>query len=117
MKRSMIQVSQRRDHSNGCLAKAGRRLPAFGHAVLSMNPHAAHFRPRGSTRRGVASVLAMMFLVIFGSLAAAMAVVAQGNLRTADSGLRLSRAMSAAETGLTFATKRLASESSRFVVS
>jgi len=67
-------------------------------------------------RRGVASVLAMMFLVIFGSLAAAMAVVAQGNLRTADSGMKLSRAMSAAETGLVFAQRRLASEAQRFVV-
>ena len=67
-------------------------------------------------RRGVSSVLAMMFLVIFGSLAAAMAVVAQSNLRTADSGLRVSRAMSAAETGMVFATRRLAQESARFVV-
>lgn len=67
-------------------------------------------------RRGVASVLAMMFLVIFGSLAVAMAVVAQGNLRTADSSLKVSRAMSAAETGLVFAVRRLADESSRFVV-
>jgi hypothetical protein len=58
----------------------------------------------------------MMFLVIFGSLGAAMAVVAQGNLRTADSAIRVSRAMSAAETGLVFATRRLTSEASRFVV-
>jgi hypothetical protein len=61
-------------------------------------------------------VLAMMFLVIFGSLAAAMAVVAQGNLRTADSAMKVSRAMSAAETGLVFATRRLAEQSNRFVV-
>ena len=71
---------------------------------------------KGFRRRGVASVLAMMFLVIFGSLAAAMAVVAQGNLRTADSSVKVSRAMSAAETGLVFATRRLASEGRRFVV-
>ena len=32
-------------------------------------------------------------------MAAAMAVVAQGNLRTADSSLKVSRALSAAETG------------------
>ena len=43
---------------------------------------------RASRRHGVASVLAMMFLVIFGSLAAAMAVVATGNIRTADVSLR-----------------------------
>ena len=72
--------------------------------------------PAAVKRRGVSSVLAMMFLVIFGSLAAAMAVVAQGNLRTADSHMRVSRAMSAAETGLVFASRRLAAESVRFVV-
>ncbi len=58
----------------------------------------------------------MMFMVIFSSLAAVMAVVAQGNLRTADSAMKVSRAMSAAETGLIFAGRRLASEASRFVV-
>jgi hypothetical protein len=68
------------------------------------------------SRRGVASVLAMMFLVVFSSLAAAMAVVAQGNLRTADSAMKVSRAMSAAETGLVFAANRLKAESRRFVV-
>lgn len=67
-------------------------------------------------RRGVASVLAMMFLVIFGSLAATMAVVAQGNMRTAQSSLRVSRSLSAAESGLVFARRRLARESSRFIV-
>jgi hypothetical protein len=73
-------------------------------------------RTRPRARRGVSSVLSMMFLVIFGSLGAAMAVVAQGNLRTADSAIRVSRAMSAAETGLVFATRRLSSEASRFVI-
>ncbi|MHC4413910.1 MAG: hypothetical protein ACYS0G_01365 [Planctomycetota bacterium] len=58
----------------------------------------------------------MMFLVIFGSLSAAMAVVAQGNLRTADAAMKVSRAMSAAETGLAFAARRLESESRRFVI-
>ena len=67
-------------------------------------------------RRGVASVLAMMFLVIFGSLAAAMAVVASGNLRTADVSLRVSRATSAAETGLVYGTWVLEREARRFVV-
>jgi hypothetical protein len=65
---------------------------------------------------GVASVLAMMFLVIFGSLGVAMAIVAQGNLRTADSAIKVSRAMSAAETGLVFAARRLEAEGERFVV-
>ncbi|MEM7227805.1 MAG: hypothetical protein AAF432_03220 [Planctomycetota bacterium] len=58
----------------------------------------------------------MMFMVIFGALAAAMAVVAQGNLRTAHSSLEVSRAMSAAEAGLVFAMKRLESEAQRFVI-
>lgn len=66
-------------------------------------------------RRGVSSVLAMMFLVLFSSLAATMAVVAQGNLRTAHAALRVSRSLSAAESGLVFAARRLAEESSRFV--
>jgi hypothetical protein len=73
-------------------------------------------RRRRHDRRAVASVLAMMFLVLFGSLAAAMAVVAHSNMRTADSGLKVNRAMSAAETGLVFAQRTLARDSARFVV-
>ena len=49
---------------------------------------------------GVAAILAMMFLVIFSSLAAAMAIVSQGNLSTADTQLKVNRAMAAAETGM-----------------
>ena len=67
-------------------------------------------------RRGVASVLAMMFLVIFSSLAAVMAVVSQGNLRTAHSYLEVNRAQSAAETGLSFASRRISEATARFVV-
>ena len=58
----------------------------------------------------------MLFLVIFGSLAAAMAIVAQGNLRTADSSLKVSRAQSAAESGLVFAQRRLETQAKRFVI-
>src|SRR5688572_29752337 len=71
---------------------------------------------RSSPRRGVASVLSMMFLVIFGSLAAVMAVVAQANLRTADSFLKVTRANGAAETGLVFAQRRLSEAARRLVV-
>jgi len=53
-------------------------------------------------QRGVAAILAMMFLIILGSLAAAMAIVAQGNLATADSHLRINRSLAAAETGMRF---------------
>ena len=58
-------------------------------------------------RRGVASVLAMMFLVIFGSLAAAMAVVSQGNLATADTHLKIGRSLAAADTGMRFVQHHL----------
>ncbi|MCH2145555.1 MAG: hypothetical protein MK082_10505 [Phycisphaerales bacterium] len=66
--------------------------------------------------RGITSVLAMMFLVIFGSLSVAMAIMAQGNLRAADSALHVSRATSAAQTGLVFAVRRLDAEGRRWVV-
>lgn len=78
--------------------------------------HRRSLRGRIMRRRGVSSVLAMMFLVIFGSLAIAMAVVAQGNLRTADSSLKVSRAMSAADTGIVFAARMLSEQGARFVV-
>ena len=68
-----------------------------------------------NSRKGVASVLAMIFLVVFSSLAVAMSVVAQGNLRTAQSALEVSRAMSAAETGLVFSIQRLDKEARRFI--
>lgn len=95
------------------------RVRGDGTAAHSMEArrtlgHQPTFRARA--RRGVSSVLAMLFLVIFSSLAAAMAVVAQGNLRTADSSLKVSRAQSAAETGLVFAQRRMVSEATRFVV-
>ena len=71
---------------------------------------------RSARRRGVASILAMLFLMVTGSLAAAMAVIAQGNLRTAESSIRTTRAQGAAESGLVFAERRLAAESARFVI-
>ena len=58
--------------------------------------------------RGVAAIIAMMFLVIFGSLAAAMAIVSQGGLRSAESHLKIGRAHAAAETGLDLIEWRLA---------
>lgn len=61
----------------------------------------------GQHQRGVATVLAMMFLVIFASLATAMAIVSQGNLRTADTHLKVNRALAAAETGMQFITYRI----------
>jgi hypothetical protein len=49
----------------------------------------------------------MMFLVIFGSLAVSMAIVAEGNLATADSHLKITRTLASAETGLTFVTHEM----------
>lgn len=58
-------------------------------------------------QRGAAAVLAMMFLVIFSSLAAAMAIVSQGNLTTADSQMKITRSLAGAETGLRFMLYRI----------
>ncbi|MFI4896188.1 MAG: hypothetical protein ACIARR_00005, partial [Phycisphaerales bacterium JB059] len=69
-----------------------------------------------ASRRGVASVLAMMFLIIFGSLVAAMGVASTGNVRTAATHLRVMRAMSAAETGLAIGEARLNEAAGRFIV-
>ncbi|MFO0833371.1 MAG: hypothetical protein U0638_00260 [Phycisphaerales bacterium] len=74
-------------------------------------------RRRSRKERGVASVLSMMFLVMFGSLATAMAIASRGNIRTAATHLHVSRAQSAAETGMQVASKRLAEAAARFVVS
>ena len=57
--------------------------------------HRSSFIIHHSTRRGVVSVLSMMFLVLFGSLAAAMAIASRGNLQTAASHLHVMRAMGA----------------------
>ncbi|GJQ30261.1 MAG: hypothetical protein HBSAPP03_21450 [Phycisphaerae bacterium] len=69
------------------------------------------------SRRGVAAVLAMMFIVMFGSLATAMAIASKGNITTAATHLHVSRAQSAAETGLAVARARLLEASGRFVIS
>ena len=71
---------------------------------------------RYQSRRGVVSILAMMFLVLFGSLVAAMAISSRGNIRTASTHLEVTYALSAAETGLVVGQNRLAMSTSRFVV-
>ncbi len=60
------------------------------------------------SRRGIVSVLAMMFMVLFGSLAAAMAIVSKGNLRTARTYLRVTGALGAVDAGMGLAEGRLA---------
>jgi len=69
---------------------------------MKITPHYQQTR-----QRGAAAVLAMMFLVIFSSLAAAMAIVSQGNLTTADSSLKINRSLAAAETGMQFMIYRI----------
>ncbi|MCX5662919.1 MAG: hypothetical protein NTW19_24815 [Planctomycetota bacterium] len=71
-------------------------------------------QPRPAARRrararqsGAAAILAMMFLVIFASLAAAMSIVAQGNLSSADSNYKVQRSLASAETGLRFLIYRI----------
>lgn len=49
----------------------------------------------------------MMFLVIFGSLGAAMAIVSQGSLATADAQLKINRSLATAETGMHFIKHRM----------
>lgn len=68
-------------------------------------------------RRGIAAVLAMMFLILFGSLSVAMAIASKGNITTAATNLHVGRAQSAAETGLAIARSRLREAARRFVVS
>lgn len=70
---------------------------------------------RARSRRGVVGVLAMMFLVMFATLALALAIATQGNLRTASSHLRVTRAQGAVDTGLGLAAARLNEAFSRFV--
>lgn len=67
-------------------------------------------------RRGVVSVLAMMFMVMFASLGVALAIVSQGNLRTAETHQTVTGATSAAETGLGIATARLREAVARFEI-
>jgi hypothetical protein len=70
----------------------------------------------GARRRGVVSVVAMMFLILFGSLAAAMAIMSKGNIITAATHQHVMRAQGAAETGLAVAAERLAEAAGRVVV-
>lgn len=74
-----------------------------------MKAHAHNPRNlRHPRQRGVASLLAMIFLAIFASLATAMALVSQSNLRSADTYQHANRALAASETGVQFAKYELA---------
>ena len=74
-----------------------------------MKAHAHNPRNLRHARNcGVASLLAMIFLAIFASLATAMALVSQSNLRSADTYQHANRALAASETGVQFAKYELA---------
>ncbi len=79
-------------------------------------------RPRSApgraapSARGVTGILSMMFLILFGSLAVAMAVVSQGNLRSAQTHQRVVRAQGVVDTGMDIAAARLAEACSRMIV-
>ncbi len=74
-------------------------------------------RMRKLSKRGVVSVLAMMFMVLFSTLGIAMAISAKGNLRTASTHLHVQKALAAAETGLEVGAQRLQDAASRFIIS
>lgn len=67
-------------------------------------------------KRGVVAVVAMMFLIMFGSLAAAMAITSKGNIKTAATHVHVMRVLGAAETGMAVAESRLREASARFIV-
>ncbi|MBL8962565.1 MAG: hypothetical protein KF787_11845 [Phycisphaeraceae bacterium] len=87
---------------------------------MTSHPRTGHVhgrRRRSGDRRGVASILAMMFLILFGSLATAMAIASKGNIRNSATHLHVMRALGAAETGLRIGQARLAESTGRFIVS
>lgn len=86
-------------------------------AGLSPSQHRALAKARAGKRKGVAAVLAMMFLIMFGSLSAAMAIASRGNIKTAATHLHVNRARNAAESGLEIAGRRLHEGAQRFLVS
>lgn len=95
---------------------AGRHSPRRAAAIRASRGTGGRIRPV-QRRRGVTTILAMMFLVLFGSLATAMAIASKGNIRTAATHLHVMRSMGAAETGLEVGRKRLAEAAARFIVS
>jgi hypothetical protein len=80
------------------------------------SPRSLAQRAGQAPRRGVVSVVSMMFLILFGSLAAAMAIMSKSNIVTAATHQHVNRAFGAAETGLRVAEARLTEAVRRFVV-
>ncbi len=86
------------------------------HEGLSPAQRRALAKARPGKRKGVAAVLAMMFLIMFGSLSAAMAIASRGNIKTAATHLHVNRARAAAETGLEVSGRRLFEGAQRFLM-
>ncbi len=107
-------VSQSPPLSVGCPG-APRACTANRHGASSTRVGSAA-RMLFTTRKGIAAVLAMMFLILFSSLSVAMAIASRGNITTAATQLHVNRAQSAAETGLAVARARLAEAANRFLV-
>lgn len=68
------------------------------------------------TRRGWATVPALLMLGIIASITAGMASVAWTNVRSSNSMIAIARAQSAAESGLSFGARRLQSVVNLFVI-
>ncbi|MDP6693224.1 MAG: hypothetical protein QF444_02770, partial [Phycisphaerales bacterium] len=68
------------------------------------------------TRRGWATVPALLMLGIIASITAGMASVAWTNVRSSNSMIAIARAQSAAESGLSFGARRLQSVVNLYVI-
>ncbi len=69
-----------------------------------------------STRRGWATIPALLMLTVIASVTAGIAGVSWSNVRSAQSMTAIAKAQSAAESGLTFASQRLLSEVNRYII-
>lgn len=69
-----------------------------------------------NSRHGWATVPALLMLTVIASITAAMASVSWTNVRSAQAMIGIAKAQSAAESGLSFASRRLVDEANRFVI-
>jgi len=71
---------------------------------------------RSRQRRGWATIPALLMLGVIASITAGMASVSWTNLQSANAMIAISRAQSAAESGLSFGARRLQSVVNRFII-
>jgi len=74
------------------------------------------FKSNNNSRHGWATVPALLMLTVIASITAAMASVSWTNVRSAQAMIGIAKAQSAAESGLSFASRRLVDEANRFVI-